>query len=79
MFCFTVGNGLETLAESLGETYVQTFDFAMSTDEFINGMKKFSEGTFSSALVCHYSLYKALHLFPFTMSIMVKLVNRFFQ
>ena len=38
-------------------------------------MKKVSEGTSSSASGRHYSLYKALHSFPFTMSIMVKLVN----
>ena len=47
----------------------------MSNAEFIAGMSSISEGKSSSQSGRHYGMYKVLFAFPFTIQMMVKLVN----
>ena len=47
----------------------------LSAEEFIQGMKNIGEGKSSSMLERHYSIYKALLHFPFTINIIVSLIN----
>ena len=49
--------------------------YEVTDAEFIAGIKSISEGKSSSQSGRHYSMYKALLAFPFTVQVMVKMIN----
>ena len=54
-------------------------EWELTIDSFKMVIRALNEGKFASALSRHYSIYKTLNSFPFTMSISVNLINKFLE
>ena len=54
---------------------VSNSNHVLSDEAFKQGIKSIAEGKSLSQSGCHYSMYEAMLAFPFTIQIMVKLLN----